>query len=163
MVRYFFVRKEIPITDTFIRGLFLRHENGFRRHRFPKRPIVFHKDHRRAVILQQPFDLQSGIEVEIVQRFVPNVEMRLFAETFGEEDLLFLSFGIRSDIPFEVFFGKAEFIEYAPEQVFVHGVLSCKVGDSSAGTCRLRYVRDGQPGSEQCRSQMRDIFARNQF
>jgi len=60
---------------------------------FMKRTVVLHKQHGGLEFLNQILDLHARKHVDEVQRFIPEVEVRVFAQAFGQQD--FFSFGRR--------------------------------------------------------------------
>lgn len=63
----------------------------FGRNPLAKLAVMLHKQDRRLIAQQQVFDLHARDDVNEIQRFVPNQQMRFFAEAFGDEHLLLLS------------------------------------------------------------------------
>lgn len=57
-----------------------------------KGAVVFDKKHSWLIFFDERFDLQTRGEIDVIQWFVPDIEMGLFTETFGEQDLFLLAF-----------------------------------------------------------------------
>lgn len=55
-------------------------EYRFRREFLSESRVVLHKKHRWVKAFQQLFDLDAGKYVDIIERLIPNVEMRLFTK-----------------------------------------------------------------------------------
>lgn len=55
-----------------------------------KSQIVFHQNHGRAVYQNHVFDLDARNHVYVVERLVPYVEVRFFAEACRKKRLFFL-------------------------------------------------------------------------
>ena len=61
-------------------GLFLSaHQQNAGSNPIHKRRVMLHKQKRRRSFQQQLLDLYAGKDVNIVQRFIPKIEMRLLA------------------------------------------------------------------------------------
>ena len=61
---------------------------------------MFNEDHCRSEAQDQPLDLHPRINIDIIEGFVPDVQVSPFAEAFRDQDFLFLSERIRRDIGF---------------------------------------------------------------
>ena len=51
---------------------------------------MLHEQNGRLVFEQQVFYLHAGKDVNVVERFIPDIQMRLLTQAFGEQDFLFL-------------------------------------------------------------------------
>ena len=78
--------------------------------------VVFDEEHGGLVFLNQLFDLQAAGEVDVVEGFVPDVEMGLLAEAFGEKDFLLLAFGKGGHVAVEMIARKAHFAQEGEEE-----------------------------------------------
>lgn len=94
----------------------------FRRDLSPKRDVVFDQQHRRRELRDQAFYLYARIYVDEIERFVPNVQMRLFAKTSRDRHFLFLTVRKLGYIFSELQFIKARFMQYRLEQTLVYPV-----------------------------------------
>ena len=77
---------------------------------------MLYKEHGGGVFLNQSFQLHSGINVNIVQRFVPEVQVCRLTDAFGKQHFLFLSLGIGLHRLFKQGTGKVHFPQYTEQQ-----------------------------------------------
>ena len=78
--------------------------------------VVLDEEHGGLIGFDQGLDLQAAGEVNVVQGFVPDVEMGLFAEAFGEKDFLLLAFGKGGHVAVEMIARKAHFAQEGEEE-----------------------------------------------
>ena len=50
----------------------------------PETAVVLDEQQRRLVFEQQLFDLHAGKDVDVVERLVPDIQMRRLAQAFGQ-------------------------------------------------------------------------------
>ena len=67
-------------------------------HRFggnfvPERFVMLYKDHRGRKGSEQPLDLHPGVDVDIIERLVPYIQMCLLAETLCQQHFFLLPGG----------------------------------------------------------------------
>ena len=53
--------------------------------------VMFHHEHRGMYSFQQFFDLHAGEDIDVVQRFVPDVQVRRCQQAGGQQDLFLLA------------------------------------------------------------------------
>jgi len=63
---------------------------------------VLDEDHRGLGFFYHFFQLQAGIDIYVIERLVPDVEMRLLAEAFGQQQLLLLPGGEVAQVFFQL-------------------------------------------------------------
>ncbi len=76
--------------------------HDLRGHLVAEGPVVFHEEHRRPVLQQQLRDLDTGDHVDVVQRLVPDIEVRLLAEAPCQQHLLLLTSAVVGHVLFEL-------------------------------------------------------------
>ena len=112
-------------------------------------PIVLHKKQGGPTAYQQRFDLHPGVEVDEVQRFVPDIQVCLLTEAGGQKYLLFLPAGVVSQLLFELDPGKAHLAQNGLEQGFLNVL---RLGEGGKGAPEvigvLGDVRDHQAGGQ---------------
>lgn len=75
-----------------------------------KSGIVLDKQQRRAERQDELFYLDTGKNVDIVERFVPDIQVRPFAEAAGKRRFLSLSRAHLGKLRLKFAFVKAEFV-----------------------------------------------------
>lgn len=71
-----------------------------------KRGIVFHKEQRRTKGENELLYLRAGNDVDIIERFVPNIQVRAFAKASSECRFLFLARAHGRQIGGEILFSE---------------------------------------------------------
>ena len=114
-----------------------------------KGAVVLDEEHGGLVFLDQVFDLQAAGEVDVVERFVPDVEMGLFAEAFGEEDFLLLAFRKGGHVAREMVAGKAHFAQEGEEEGAVDLRSFCKIKHAATESVgALGHIGDDEPAGD---------------
>ena len=136
----------------------------FRRDLSPKRDVVFDQQHRRRELRDQAFYLYARIYVDEIERFVPNVQMRLFAKTSRDRHFLFLTVRKLGYIFSELQFIKARFMQYRLEQTLVYPVRPRVFAERAFKFRRiLRYVGQDQARTRRNRTRMLYPLSDEQF
>lgn len=87
---------------------------------------MLHKDHGGLALQQQGLDLHSGIDVDKIERFVPQVQMGVLTQAAGNEDLLFLSSAVVRHVLFKLRPLKVQLPQYRLEEALVDPALPRK-------------------------------------
>ena len=83
---------------------------------------MLNEEHGRGVFRNQLFNLSAGININKVQRLVPDIQMGFFAKTACNQRFLFLSAGKIRNVLFKLRPLKSEFPEQSLEQAFIDPV-----------------------------------------
>ena len=57
----------------------------------PECEIMFYKNHGWREFFHQFLDLHAGVNVDIVQRFIPDIQVRLLAKASGDQHFFLLT------------------------------------------------------------------------
>lgn len=111
--------------------------------------VVLDEEHGGLVFLNQLFDLQAAGEVDVIQGFVPDIEMGLLAEAFGEEDFLLLAFGKGGHVAVEMIARKAHFAQEGEEEgaVDLRGFGEVEHA-ATEGIGTLGHIGDDEPAGD---------------
>jgi hypothetical protein len=71
-------------------------------------PVMLCKQQGRAVFQDQLFDLDAAQHVDVIQRLIPDIEVRLLAQTAGQQDFLLLPRGKITHIFFKLYAGEVQ-------------------------------------------------------
>ena len=77
---------------------------------------MLHKNEGGTAFQNELFDLHPAPKVNVVEGLVPDVEMGLFAEAFGEKNFLLLAFGKGGHVAVEMIARKAHFAQEGEEE-----------------------------------------------
>lgn len=111
--------------------------------------VVLDEEHGGLVGFNQVLDLQAAGEVDVVEGFVPDVEMGLFAEAFGEEDFLLLAFRKGGHVAREMVAGKAHFAQEGEEEGAVDLRSFCKIKHAATESVgALGHIGDDEPACD---------------
>ena len=81
--------------------------------------VVLDKEHGGGRGADQLLDLHPGVDVDEVERLVPDIEVGFFAEAFGQQDLLFLAAGKAAHVLFKLNAGKIHLAQDGLEEALV--------------------------------------------
>ena len=111
--------------------------------------VVLDEEHGGLVFLDQLFDLQAAGEIDVIQWFVPDIEMGLLAEAFGEEDFLLLAFGKGGHVAVEMIARKAHFAQEGEEEgaVDLRGFGEVEHA-ATEGIGTLGHIGDDEPAGD---------------
>ncbi len=87
---------------------------------------MLHKDHGGLALQQQGLDLHSGIDIDKIEWFVPQVQMGVLTQAAGNEDLLFLSSAVVRHVLFKLRPLKVQLPQYRLEEALVNPALPRK-------------------------------------
>lgn len=108
-----------------------------------KRGIVFHKEQRRTKGENELLYLRAGNDVDIIERFVPNIQVRAFAKASSECRFLFLARAHGRQIGGEILFSETQFIQNGLKQAFLYSILTGVFAERTRKGIRiLRDIRN---------------------
>ena len=107
---------------------FFRKKNGFGGDFLPEGQVMLHKQHGGRIFQNQLFDLDAGVEIDVIQRFIPDVQMGLLAQAFGKEHLFLLSGGKGFHVLLELHGGKAQLVQQRLKETFLNLTAFCELG-----------------------------------
>ena len=70
-------------------------------HLFQKHAVVLHQQDGGRVLEDEVFHLHAGKHVDVVERLIPDIQVRRRTEAFAQQDLLFLALTERFQRPVE--------------------------------------------------------------
>ena len=113
---------------------------------FAERPVMFYEEHGRLTGKQQIFELDSGKDINVVQRLIPHKEVRRLAEGARQQYFFLLPFAVCFNPLFELRALQSQFVEYGEKERCVYAAAQCIFGQCSMKMRGvLRDVGNAQP------------------
>ena len=104
---------------------------------------MLHKEQGGAKGENELLYLLAGNDVNIIERFVPNIQMRAFAKASSECRFLFLARAHGRQIGREILFSEAQFIQNGLKQTFLYSILTGVFAERTRKGIRiLRDIRN---------------------
>ena len=98
---------------------------------------MFHEKHGGLILQQQFFYLHSGKHVDIIERLIPHIQVGRCEQAGGDQQFLFLPFGIFLHVFGELSLFQAELPEYGAKQADSQAAFQAKVREAS---CQPRGI-----------------------
>ena len=107
---------------------------------------MLHEQNGGLVFEQQVLYLHAGKDINVVERFIPDIQMRLFAQAFGKQNLLFLPLAEFVQSLFKLLPRKIKFPQDGFEKSFVKKIApDIFIQRPVQSCCTLRDIGNFQP------------------